>query len=175
MDARLPGVLHRFPAAVDVGQAHSGEAANGWAVLQRPDLPSHLARRLEILVRRDREARLDHVDPEPRQLARELELLHGVHGEARRLLAVPQRGIEDDDAVHRPAYVDSLVASSTGVGAATGRPSTSLWSGPDIASPVKSTNRKRSCLVATIMMAKRTTSSVCTGRRRTKSTSLKLQ
>ena len=100
VDSRLPGVLHGLPAAVDVAEPHAGQAADGRRVLQRPDLLGHLAGGFEVLVRRDREAGLDDVDLQAGQLAGHLELLHRVHGEARRLLAVPQCRVEDDDAIH---------------------------------------------------------------------------
>ena len=45
--------------------------------------------------RGDREARLDDVDAEPRELVRDLELLLPVQRDPRRLLAVAQRRVED--------------------------------------------------------------------------------
>ena len=45
--------------------------------------------------RRDGEAGLDHVDAEPLELAGDLELLARGQADARRLLAVTQRGVED--------------------------------------------------------------------------------
>src|SRR5581483_11716520 len=53
--------------------------------------------RLEIPGRGDRKAGLDHVDPEPRELLRDLDLLLRVQRDPGRLLAVPQRRIEDVD------------------------------------------------------------------------------
>ena len=46
--------------------------------------------RLEVAGRGDREAGLDHVDAEPRELLGDLDLLLGVERDARRLLAVAQ-------------------------------------------------------------------------------------
>ena len=57
--------------------------------------------RLEVARRRGGEAGLDHVDAELAERARDLELLLEVHRRAGRLLAVAQRGVEDDDAVLR--------------------------------------------------------------------------
>src|SRR5436190_1941486 len=57
--------------------------------------------RLEVARARDREARLDHVDAQPGQLLRDLELLLGVQRDARRLLAVAQRRVKDLYSVHR--------------------------------------------------------------------------
>ena len=55
---------------------------------------------LKVAARRDREARFDHVDAELRQLPRHADLLRGIHGEARRLLAVAQSSIENAYGVH---------------------------------------------------------------------------
>ena len=131
VDARLTCVLHRFPAAVDVGQADAREAADRRRVVQGAHLAGHRAGGLEVLVRRDREAGLDDVDLEPGQLPGHLELLHRVHGEAGRLLAVPQRRVEDDDAIHTASYGDSLVASSAG--AESERPTSRRRTGPETA------------------------------------------
>ena len=56
---------------------------------------------LEVARARDGEARLDHVDAQLSERLRHAQLLAEVHGEARRLLAVAQRRVEDDDAVVR--------------------------------------------------------------------------
>ena len=55
--------------------------------------------RLEVARRGDREARLDHVDAQARELLRDLDLLLRVQRDAGRLLAVPQRRVEDVDPV----------------------------------------------------------------------------
>ena len=49
--------------------------------------------------RRRRKARLDDIDIEPLELARDRDLLLDVHGAAGRLFAVAQRGVEDPDVV----------------------------------------------------------------------------
>ena len=54
---------------------------------------------LEVARRGDREAGLDDVDAEARELVGDLELLGRVQRDAGRLLAVAQRGVEDDDPV----------------------------------------------------------------------------
>src|SRR6185437_10453340 len=54
---------------------------------------------LEVARRGDGEAGLDHVDAELGQRLGHADLLAEVHREAGRLLAVAQRGVEDDDAV----------------------------------------------------------------------------
>src|SRR5262249_43148159 len=55
--------------------------------------------RFEIAGRGDREAGLDHVDAEPGELMRDLDLLGSVERDPGRLLAVSQGRIEDVDAV----------------------------------------------------------------------------
>ena len=52
---------------------------------------------LEVAGRCGRKAGLDDVDPEPRELARDLELLGGGQAGAGRLLAVAERRVEDPD------------------------------------------------------------------------------
>src|SRR5262249_38050228 len=86
-------VLDRVPGRVDVGLVGAGEAADG-----RPlDVPGDRLDRLEVTGRGDREARLDHVDAQAGELLRDLDLLLGVQRDARGLLAVAQRGVEDMD------------------------------------------------------------------------------
>jgi hypothetical protein len=64
--------------------------------------------RLEVARRGDREPGLDHVDAQPRELVRDLELLDRVQRDAGRLLAVAQRGVEDDDPVRVHDVAPSL-------------------------------------------------------------------
>ena len=61
------------------------------------------ADRLEVAGRGGREAGLDHVDLEPRELPRDLELLRGGQAGAGRLLAVAQRRVEDPELAGRDA------------------------------------------------------------------------
>ena len=58
-----------------------------------------LADRLEVAFRGDREAGLDDVDAHVVEHLGDLELLLEGHGGAGALLAVAQRGVENDDAV----------------------------------------------------------------------------
>ena len=68
--------------------------------------------RFEVALAGDREPGLDHVDPESGQLLGDLELLAHVEGDAGRLLAVPQGGVEDLHMVgHR--CLDSSVFRAT--------------------------------------------------------------
>ena len=90
------GVAHRLPRPVDVlepgaRQRRDDRAAHGLG--DRLD-------RLEVAVARDREAGLDDVDTEARELLGDLELLADVERDAGRLLAVPQGRVEDHHRVH---------------------------------------------------------------------------
>jgi hypothetical protein len=71
----------------------AGQAADDRAL----DLLGDRPHRLEVAGRGDREARLDDVDAQPRELLRDLELLGAVEADPRRLLAVAQGGVEEDD------------------------------------------------------------------------------
>jgi hypothetical protein len=55
--------------------------------------------RLEVAVGAGREAGLDHIHPQALELARDAQLLVAGHRGARRLLAVAQGGVEDDELV----------------------------------------------------------------------------
>ena len=97
----MRGVLHRLPRPVDVGEPGAGEARDGRALHRLGDRLD----RLEVALARDREAGLDHVDAESRQLLRDLELLADVEGDPGRLLAVTQGGVEDLDVLAHGALV----------------------------------------------------------------------
>ena len=107
--ARSLGVAHRLPSAVDVGGVGARQAGDDGAV----DLAGDRLDGLEVARRGDREARLDDVDAEPRELVGDLELLARVQRDAGRLLAVAQRRVEDEYSV-RVHVVLSLSASSCG-------------------------------------------------------------
>ena len=83
-------VTHRIPGPVHVLEAVR-ERRRSWA--RGPSWRS--PRPLEVAVAGDREAGLDDVDTEARELLRDLELLAHVQRDAGRLLAVAQGGIED--------------------------------------------------------------------------------
>ena len=91
VDARLGRVLHRFPRAVDVLERGARQRGDGRAA----DGLADGLHRLEVALAGDREAGLDHVDAEASELLRDLELLADVERDARRLLTVPQGGVED--------------------------------------------------------------------------------
>jgi hypothetical protein len=97
VDAGAADALEGLGGAVQVLVLGAAEGRDGRAVVDRL---GDLADRLEVVVRRDREAALDDVDPQLRELLGERDLLGDVHGEAGRLLAVAQGRIKDDDFPH---------------------------------------------------------------------------
>ena len=83
------------PGRVDVGLVGAREAAD-----HRPlDRARDRLDRLEVARRGDREAGLDHVDAEARELLGDLDLLLRVERDPGGLLAVAERRVEDVDAV----------------------------------------------------------------------------
>jgi hypothetical protein len=61
--------------------------------------PRDLRNALEIAGTGDRKARLDHVDAQRVEQIGDLQFLFEGHGSAWRLLAVAQRGVENNDAI----------------------------------------------------------------------------
>src|SRR5450432_4782357 len=96
MDARAAGLalLEGPGGALDVGRHAAG---------QRRDLDVHLgthgAHGLEVALGRDGEPGLEDVHAEVAELVRHAQLLGHGHAATGRLLAVAQRGVEDEDAV----------------------------------------------------------------------------
>ena len=80
-------------AVLAAGEGRDGDPAAG-LLGDPPD-------RLEVARRGGREAGLDDVDLEPRELAGDVELLGGGQAGAGRLLAVAQGRVEDADAARR--------------------------------------------------------------------------
>ena len=91
----LTARLHRLAGPVDVLLPGARQAGDGGAL----DPPGDRRDRLEIAVRGDREAGLDDVDAHRVEEIGDLELLLEGHGRAGALLAVAQRGVEDQHAV----------------------------------------------------------------------------
>jgi hypothetical protein len=87
--------LQCLGSTVDVAVGGAGQAAYH----RVPDELGNLLDRLEIAVRRDRKAGLDHVDAHGLEHLCDPELLGRGHRAAGRLLAVAQGGVEDDDAL----------------------------------------------------------------------------
>ena len=108
VDARPSGILDRLPRTVDVTRVRAGQARHDRSF----DLAGDRLDGLEVAGRRDRKARLDHVDAQARELMGDLELLGRVERDARRLLAVAQRGVEDQNPVVGPGRVGVHQSSS---------------------------------------------------------------
>ena len=98
VQVRPLGDLDRLDGALRVAVATARERGDRDSALRVLRDPAH---GLEIAVGGGRKARLDHVDAEAHELARDLELLGGGQARAGRLLPVPERRIEDADAVRR--------------------------------------------------------------------------
>ena len=94
MDARPLGIAKRVGGGIDILLHRAGERADR-RVLARELRDT--ADALEVARAGDREARFDDVDVQLQQLARDHQFFLGVHGSARRLLAVAQRRVEDVD------------------------------------------------------------------------------
>ena len=133
VDPRRLRLRDRVPARLDVVRVRACEAGDHRAL--------HLAcdqrDRLEVARRGEREARLDDVHVEPRELLRDLELVLDREADACRLLAVAEGGVEDIDLVaHRRSPVLVFDCSSMPPGpparacAAEGRRSTRVPGGP---------------------------------------------
>ena len=89
------GRRERLGSPVDVPPAGAGKAAHRALGHHLGDL----AHRLEVAVRRDGEARFDHVDPHLLEDLGDPEFLLQIHRRARRLFAVAHRRIEYSDSV----------------------------------------------------------------------------
>jgi hypothetical protein len=93
VDPRARGVAYRLPGSLDVGRLSAASPQMTGPSTCRAIGPH----RVEVAGRGDREARLDDVDAQPCELLRDLELLGAVEADPRRLLAVAQGGVEEDD------------------------------------------------------------------------------
>mmetsp|Transcript_100316 Transcript_100316/g.279272 ORF Transcript_100316/g.279272 Transcript_100316/m.279272 type:complete len:521 (+) Transcript_100316:2515-4077(+) len=98
VDARSRGAGQGFSRARDVAVIGAGQRADRAVLDGRRDR----LHRLEVAVAGRRKACLDDVDPHALQLAGDAQLFLARHRRAGRLLAVAQRGVEDDQLVgHR--------------------------------------------------------------------------
>ena len=91
MNARTAGVRQGLGGALYVERA----AARQRGHLRPRKLAADGVNGFEIALRGDGKAGFQDVDPKLHQLAGHLQLLGNIHAAARRLLAVPQRGIEN--------------------------------------------------------------------------------
>ena len=113
VDARARRVAYRPVGGVHVADMNAREPGDHGAL----DLAGDRLDGLEVARRGDREAGLDDVDAQPRELVGDLELLGRVQRDARRLLAVSQGGVEDENAVvgHVTPPVGLLLKVSVGL------------------------------------------------------------
>ena len=93
VDARAAGARERLRGGIEVCQHGPCERGDG----RPPDRPCDRADAFEIARGCAREPGLDDVHPEPLELLGDLRLLVRLQGDARRLLTVAQRRIEDLD------------------------------------------------------------------------------
>src|SRR5487761_1160885 len=91
VNPRPLGVPDRLPRCVDVLLGRPRQPADHRAL----HLPRDCLHRLEVTRRGDREARLDYVDAQARQLLGDLQLLLPVQGYPRGLLPIAQGRVED--------------------------------------------------------------------------------
>src|SRR5712692_9607681 len=111
VEARASRGLERLERGVNVLRLRPGERRD----LARANLAGDGANRLQVAARCDREARFDHIHAELLELPRQAQLFRHVHREARRLLAVTQRRIEDPDSVHASApYLETVQLNASG-------------------------------------------------------------
>ena len=101
VDARSFRVPDGLPCTIDVRRVRAGQAGDDRA----DDLARDRLHRLEVAGRGDREAGFDDVDVQSRELVRDLELLGRVQRDARRLLPVAQRCVEDLYVFHASSFV----------------------------------------------------------------------
>ena len=94
VDARALCALQSLGRDLDVLVNRASQAADGALVTREL---ADLGHALEVARARNGKARLDDVDVHAHELARDDELLLGVHAGARRLLAVTQGGVENGD------------------------------------------------------------------------------
>ena len=95
MDARQRGVAHRLAGAGDIALYGAGEAGDARPLCA----PGDFGDGLEITLRGDWEARFDNVDAHRIEQMRDFEFGLEGHGRAGALLAIAQRGVEDQNTV----------------------------------------------------------------------------
>jgi hypothetical protein len=110
VDAPGVGPGQRLPSAVDVLVERPGQCADPAVLNDRRDCLDAL----EVALAGDRESGLDHVHLELLECLGDAHLLVPGHGRAGRLLAVAQRGVEDDQMV---SVAHEAVSGDGGAGA----------------------------------------------------------
>ena len=102
VNARTLRLPQGFPGPLNVRAASARQAGNDGTAYDFGDR----LHRLEVTLRGDREPGLDHVYTQAIKLVREPQFLLLVHAATRRLLAVPQRGVENRDPCSLAAHAD---------------------------------------------------------------------
>lgn len=92
MHSHILGILKCPPGAVDVVGTTPGEAGDRGAISK---FAGDRLYRLEVARRSDREARLNHIDPQLDQGLGDFEFLGSIHTAPRRLLAIAECGVEN--------------------------------------------------------------------------------
>jgi hypothetical protein len=93
VNAGARGFGERLAAGFDVGGNRAGQGADDRSL----DLLRDLADGIKVLRRRCREAGLDNIHLQPRELARQRDLVTTPQAGSRRLLTISQSGIEHRD------------------------------------------------------------------------------
>ena len=101
MDARAESGLGGLGRGLNVLALGAGQRRDARRALLAADLGGDGAHALKVAVAGDGEPRLQDVHAEHGELLGHTPLLFVVHGAARRLLAVAQSGVEEDDLVVR--------------------------------------------------------------------------
>ena len=110
VDARSVGAGQRLGGTGDVAVVGTGQRADGAALHGRGNRLDGL----EVAIAGGREAGLDDVHLHALQLAGDAQLFLARHGGAWRLLAVAQRGVEDDQLVGHRVFSSGLRGAATG-------------------------------------------------------------
>src|SRR4029077_20978910 len=100
VDAPVLGALQRLGRALDVAGRRTGERRDH----RTADAVGDLADGLELALRRDREAGLEDVDLQPRELLGDLDLLGLGQRDPGSVLPVAQGGIEDPHLIGAASY-----------------------------------------------------------------------
>src|SRR5579863_5612541 len=93
MDSWMDSVSNRIEGALHIAWSAPRQSSDDGAT----HLTRHRLHSLKVAMRSNGEAGLNHVHAEPFQLARHGELFMNRHAATRRLLAIAECGVEDDD------------------------------------------------------------------------------
>ena len=94
VDPRSRRSLQGLPRAVNVAGAGARQSGDN----RMPHFSGNKLHRFKVTIGGDREPGLDHVHAQPVELLGQTQFFLHIHAATRRLLAVPQRGVKDNDA-----------------------------------------------------------------------------